>query len=339
MEEGSTLTMERLTFDQPELQNFMERYGASVFSRTEWSRVLAEGFDSEVISYCLRKNGAIILALPGIVFDFKVMRMFYSNIPYGGFLGRDEYISEFLALLDERLRTEQIHFIRIGKNFQTQFPELKDFKKETAYIHLLELDRMTEESLWTNYKKRVRRDVRKAEKSGITIHEVIDLNEIDILYDLYLETMKRNEAYNVWNRKILHAIYQHLVKKGKATILLAKLKEEIIAGIILIFSPETTYYFFAASEQKSLSLCPNDLLVHHAICLTIKNGIKYFDLMTSQKEDVALMNFKEKWGAQKYPFYFYEKSLNPFRTWLWQKVWWMINTSAGAWFLRWWRGR
>jgi lipid II:glycine glycyltransferase (peptidoglycan interpeptide bridge formation enzyme) len=185
----------------------------------------------------------------------------------------------------------------------------------------------------------VRRDVRKAEKSGISIHEASDLKEIDILYDLYLETMKRNEAYNTWTKKALHAIYYHFAQKGEAKILLARLKNEIIAGIILIFSPETVYYFFAASAQKYLSLCPNDLLVHHGICLAIRGGRRFFDLMTSQKEDIALMNFKEKWGAQKYPFCFYEKSLNPFRAWLWKRVWWSMNTSIGGRLIRWWRGR
>jgi len=339
MEKSSTLKLERLSFDDAELLDFLRFHSSSIFNRTEWSSVLREGFDAEVVSYCLKKDGRIILALPGIILDFKIMRMFYSNIPYGGFLGEFEYLDEFLQCFEERLKKEHVHFIRIGKNFQIQFPELEGYRRETAYTHLLDLDDTTEKILWDNYKKRVRRDVRKAEKSGVSINEVTDSEEINILFNLYLETMKRNEAYNTWSRKALHSIYRHLVKKGEAKILLAKLRGEIIAGIILLFSPETTYYFFAASIDKYLSLCPNDLLVHHGICLTIREGRRFFDLMASQKDDIALMNFKEKWGAQKHPFYFYEKSLNPFRAWLWRKAWWIINTSAGARLLRWWRGR
>jgi hypothetical protein len=138
---------------------------------------------------------------------------------------------------------------------------------------------------------------------------------------------------------MLYVIYRDLAHQGQANILLAKLKDEIIAGIILLGSPETIYYFFAASAKQYLSLCPNDLLAHHGICLTIRKRRRYFDLMTSQKEDVALMNFKEKWGAQKYPFYFYEKSLTPIRPWLWKRVWGLMNTSIGAWLIRSLRGR
>ena len=324
---------------EPEIQRFLLQNSPSFFNKKEWFFVLQEGFQAPVQCYSLEDDAKIYLALPGIILDFKMMKMFYSNIPYGGFVGEMEYLSAFLPLLEKSLKKDHIHFIRITQDSRTQFPELEGYRKEMAFTHLLDLDGMTEELLWENYKKRVRRDVRKAEKSGVTVHEAIGPREIDVLFDIYLETMKRNEAYNTWTKKALCAIYDHLVQKGEAKILLAKLKEEIIAGIILIFSSDTTYYFFAASNQKNLSLCPNDLLVHHGICLTIAAKRRFFDLMASQREDVALMNFKEKWGAQKYPFYFYEKSLNPFRTWMWKKAWWMMKTSTGSQLMRWWRGR
>jgi len=329
----------RRSAQDPEIQQFLLQNSPSFFNKKEWSFVLQEGFRAPVVCYCLEEGERIYIALPGIILDFKIMKMFYSNIPYGGFVGGMEHLPTFLPLLEESLKKDHIHSIRIAKDSKTQFPELEGYQVETAFTHLLDLHGMSEESLWENYKKRVRRDVRKAEKSGIRIDEARDSKEVDILFDLYLETMKRNEAYNTWTKKALYAICSHLVQNGEAKILLAKLKDEIIAGIILIFSAETTYYFFAASSQRNLSLCPNDLLVHHGICLTIRSGRNWFDLMTSQKEDVALMNFKEKWGAQKYPFHFYGKSFNPFRTWLWRKAWWMMNTSTGSQLMRWWRGR
>jgi hypothetical protein len=333
------MRVEKLSFDHSELVKFLEKQNSSIFNQIEWSNVLREGFNSEVFSYCLVKDGRIVLALPGIILDFKILKMFYSNIPYGGFVGEVENTPFFLKLLEKRLKEDHIHLIRIGKNFQTYFPELEGYRKEIAYTHLIDLNHKTEEMLWAGYKKRVRRDVRKAEKSGVKICEVNDSREVDILFDIYLETMKRNKAYNTWTRKALHSINHYLAKKRKAKILLAKFRDEIIAGVILLFSPDTTYYFFAASREKYLSLCPNDLLVHYAICLTIREGRRFFDLMSSQKEDVHLMNFKEKWGAQKYPFYFYEKSLNNFRVWLWRKAWGLINTPIGAQIIRWCRGR
>lgn len=333
------MIVSRRLIEDPEVFQFLSEKSSCLFVRENWFRVLGEGFNVPVLIYCLEKDGRICLALPGVVFNFGIVKMFYSNIPYGGFVGDSQLIRPSLPLFEKSVKKDGIHLIRIGTSFNDEFPGLDGYKQEIAFTHLLDLRGMNEEQLWNGYKKRVRRDIRKAEKAGISIHEAVDSEEIEALFSLYLETMRRNEAYNIWTKKMLYAIYRDLVQQGEAKILLAKLKDEIIAGIILLFSPETIYYFFAASAKRYLSLCPNDLLAHHGICLTIRKGRRYFDLMTSQKEDIALMNFKEKWGAQKYPFYFYEKSLTPVRPWLWKRVWGVVNTPIAAWLIRWLRGR
>lgn len=322
-----------------EALQFLGENSSGLFNRKEWFRVLEEGFKEPVVAYCLEKDGKIRLALPGVILNFRLVKMFYSNIPYGGFVGDLQLIPSSLALFEESLRKDGIHLIRIGGTSQGEFREWEGYRQDGAFTHLIDLEGTDEEKLWNGYKKRVRRDIRKAEKSGIIVHEAASPEEMDILYALYSETMSRNEAFNIWTTNLFQAIYRDLARQGVAKILLAKLKDEIIAGMILLFSPETVYYFFAASAQKYLSLCPNDLLVHRGICLTIREGRRYYDLMTSPKEDVALMNFKEKWGAQKYPFHIYEKSLTFIRPWLWKRAWGLMNTPFGARLIHWLRGR
>ena len=328
------MIVSRRPIEDSEVLQFLFDNSSCFFNRREWFRVLQEGFDIPIVAYCLEKDGKICLVLPGVIFNFGIVKMFYSNIPYGGFVGDFQLIAPSLVRFEKSVKEDAIHIIRIGRNFDNQFPDLDGFGQEIAFTHLIDLQGLNEEQLWKGYKKRVRRDIRKAEKSGINIHAAAHPGEIDALFGLYLETMRRNEAYHVWTKKMFNAIYRDLTRQGRAAILLAKLKDEIIAGIILLFSPETTYYFFAASSKKYLSLCPNDLLVHYGICLTIGKGIRYFDLMTSPREDSALMNFKEKWGAQKHPFHFYEKSLTPVRPWLWKGAWRLMNTSIGVRLMR-----
>jgi hypothetical protein len=329
----------RRSAEDPEVQQFLIENSTCFFNRKEWFGVLKEGFNVPVVCYCLEENGKIDLALPGMIFDFGIIRMFYSNIPYGGFVGNFQLIPRSLALFEKSFKKDEIHLIRIGRNFNNPFPDLKAYKQQVAFTHLLNVEGMTEEKLWDDYKKRVRRDVRKAEKSGIYLEEIRSPAEIEEIFTLYHQTMRRNITYTTWTKRSLYSIYENLVRSGKAKMILAKKDGKIVAGIILLFSEDTVYYFFSASSEKYFQYCPNDLLVHRAICLTIQEGKKYFDLMTSRDNDIALMQFKEKWGAQKYPFCFYEKSLITFRALLWKTVWWFMNTSAGAHLVRWWRGR
>lgn len=329
----------RHSAEDPEIQRFLIENSSCFFNRKDWFCVLKEGFEVPVICYALEEDRKIHLALPGIILNFGIIKMFYSNIPYGGFIGDFQSIPKSLGLFESSLKKDGVQLIRIGRDFNSPFPGLEQYWQQVAFTHLLNLEGVTEQKLWEGYKKRVRRDIRKAEKSGIYLEEISAPAEIEEVFALYSETMRRNIAYTTWTKKSLYSIYERLVKAGKAKMIFAKKDGKMAAGIILLFSEDTVYYFFSASSEKYFQYCPNDLLVHHGICLAIREGKKYFDLMTSRKDDTALMNFKEKWGAQKYPFYFFEKSLSPFRTWLWRRAWWMINTSAGARLLRWWRGR
>jgi hypothetical protein len=322
-----------------EVVEFLSNNSCCFFNRKEWLHILGEGFKVPVVIYCFEEDGKIRLVLPGMVFNFGIVKMFYSNIPYGGFVGEFELIPQWLTLLEKCLKRDGIGLLRIGRNFNNPFPDLNGFRWQAAYTHLLPLEGMTEEQLWNGYKKRVRRDVRKAEKSGIYIEEVGSSSEIDEMFHLYYQTMRRNIAYTTWTQRSLYSIYEHLVQTGKAKMLLAKKDGKQVAGIILLFSEDTVYYFFSASSEKYFQYCPNDLLVHQAICLAIREGKKYFDFMTSREDDTALMSFKEKWGAQKFPFHFFEKRLSLLRPWIWDQGWKIANSRIGASLIRGIRGR
>jgi len=329
----------RRSTEDPEVLQFLFENSPCFFNRKEWFYILQDGFRVPVVSYCLEEDGKICLALPGMIFNFGIVKMFYSNIPYGGFVGNFKLIPESLSLFEESLKKDGFHLIKIGRNFNNEFPDLHDYQQQVASTHLLNLEGMTEEQLWEGYKKRVRRDIRKAEKSGIYVEEISSPIEIEELFGLYYQTMRRNVALTTWTKRSLYSIYEHLVKSSKARMIFAKKEGRIVAGIILLFSDDTVYYFFAASSEKYFQYCPNDLLVHHGICLAIRESKKYFDLMTSREDDIALMNFKEKWGSQKYPFHFFEKRLSLLRPWIWDQGWKIANSKIGASLIRGIRGR
>jgi lipid II:glycine glycyltransferase (peptidoglycan interpeptide bridge formation enzyme) len=274
-----------------------------------------------------------------MIFNFGIVKMFYSNIPYGGFVGDFQLIPKSLALFEKSLKKDGIQLIRIGRNLTNKFPDLNEYQQQVAFTHVLSLEGMSKEQLWNSYKKRVRRDIRKAEKSGIYVEEITSPAEIEEIFSLYKQTMRRNLAYTTWTRKSFYSINENLVNTGKAKMMFAKKEGKIVAGIILLFSDDTVYYFFSASSEKYFQYCPNDLLVHHAICLAIQGGKKYFDMMTSREDDTSLMNFKEKWGAEKYPFYFFEKRLSQLRPWVWNQIWKMANSKIGTSLIRLMRGR
>ncbi|MEW6170186.1 MAG: GNAT family N-acetyltransferase [Candidatus Omnitrophota bacterium] len=328
------MEIKKFSIFDTQIQDFIKTHSESLFDTLDWLEVLKEGFNADVSYYALMDNNKIILSISTILLDFKFIKMSYSNIPYGGFIGDKSYIYDFIFLLEKKLKSEGIDILRITKKYNDNFKDFKGYKILSGSQQILNIKGLTEESLWQGYKKRIRRDVRRAEKLGIILKESSNRNDVEILYAIYKETMTRNKTYATWSKKAFYSIYDNLILKGKGVVFLAEINNQCIAGIIILYSKDTAYYFMNASKKDYLSYCPNDLLVHTAITVSIRNGKEYFDFMTSPKNEIELVKFKEKWGSLCYPFYILEKDLVYLKPKIWNFVWAFANSKYGCWILR-----
>jgi len=312
------------------LQNFLLSKKISIFSSPIWNEILQEGFKAKAWYYCLREGEEIFLALPGVLFDFKVVKLFYANMPYGEFIGDIEYLPSFLDLMENQLRLEHVHLLRIAQLGDQDLFILKGYRPRKGYQHLLDLNGMSPEILWKQYKSSIRRNIKRAERLQVSVREIKDKAELVPLYFLYLETMKRNYATPIWTKRIFETIYDLLVTQGQASIFFAEWMDNIIAGMILIHSEETTYYFLGASQTSTHYLRANDLLFHQAILKSLLREKQKFDFMTCVEWDADLIRFKEKWGAKRYSFTVYEKELDSLRAKIWAYLWKIANSKMGS---------
>jgi len=318
-----------------DIKNFVQDHSCSIFDSPSWLSVLKDNFgNAEVSYYCLLDNGKILACLGITVLDFKFIKIAQSNFPYGGFMGSKEYFPIFTELLLKELSNRSIHLLKIVKTSWNDFEGLKGFSPIKDYQHILNLNGLSKDSVWQNYKKRVRRDVRRAEKLNIKILKIENRAEIEVFGRLYRETMMRNKAYPHMNKNSLYSIYDNLCMQGNAEIFFAKLNEDYIGSMLLLYFKKVCYYFLSASATKFLSYSPNDLLVYTGINFAIEKKADFFDFMTTPFHNKQLMNFKEKWGPDSSFIYTYEKLLNPARAKIWHLVYKFINSAPGSLMLR-----
>lgn len=316
------------------LIDFIAANSNCAFNSPEWFRVLEEGFGCAVTGYCFKKGSELKAVLPGIILDFRIIKIFYSNIPYGGFVGDSRPLGEYIQLLEKHLIKDGIDVLRFTKRAGDSYSLPAGYKIQPGCQQVINISGLTSKGLWDGYKKRVRRDIRKAERSGVTIKQIKERTEIDKMYSLYRKTMERNRSYTVWTSKALYSIYDNLVLPGKATVLFADIAGETVAGIILIYSSDTVYYFMNASLSDYLSYCPNDLLLQSTMTIGIEKKASFVDLMTSRDSDRELIRFKEKWGAEQMDFSILEKDLNFFKASVWNLTWKLANTRLGTSLIR-----
>lgn len=319
------MALERLTLTDPRLPALLEGRPTPFFCSPAWNQVLEEGLGARAAYYALAEGGTYRAALAGVHLKFGPVRMFYANIPYGGLIGDAAAFPDLVRELQGQLRSERVHEVRIVRTAFDAFDPPAGYECTEAVHHLLDLGALDFTSP-RPYPSNVMRNVRKALDDGVEVRDIEAPDQVDRLYDLYVDTMRRNRAPTVWTRRFLRVLYERLVVPGGAQMLLAWREGRIVAGIVLLKSGEVVYYFFGASDAEALPHRPNDLLFSEAIRRSAADGHRTFDFMTSRTTDSGLIRFKEKWGGVRKPLRIYRTELSVLHA----RLWWWAQRVAGS---------
>jgi hypothetical protein len=329
--------MELQVFESPgkEWDEFASRYTDLIFYQAVWSDVLKKGLRGQPLYFYLREGGEIVAGLPGVLLNFGIFKILYASIPYGNLIGEREYFGSIMEILEDEFRKRKIDQVRVTESPFSK-PQLPgSFKSISAKCTLLDLRGFNKEEIWEGYKKNIRRDVRKAQRSGITIHRGDSVEGVNEFYKLYLASMERNRAMAKYPLRWFETLYEVVTKKGLGAILIAELNEVAIAGVVLIYSASSAHYFHNGSQYEFLKFCPNELLVHSSIENAVEKKISFFDFMGSDPNDLSLLRFKEKWGGQSKDVYTYVKDVNPLKSKIWELGRRTVGSKWGAKALKW----
>ncbi len=291
----------------------LEDRNAPVFYDPLWSRILKESMGYGQISLSFREGGKR-LSLTGSVIDLKVFRIFYSNFPYGGFVGDMDLFPGAQPRFEEELLKRKIDRIYVTRNHFCPFPDMEGYTRESAYQNILSLDEAGIRVFEKACKEKVNKNVKKAQREGVAVREVREPGDVEPFFEFYRETIRRKKGIQYWNRRFFDMVAESLSREGKYALLYAMYQGEPIGGILLIMSRQVVHYFAGASKESHLDLRPNDLLFFHAIRSSIEGGYKYFDFMLTDGHDENLLRFKKKWGSATYPFDKFHKDLSPLRS-------------------------
>jgi len=330
--------MELRVFESPgqEWDEFATRYTDLIFHQSVWSQVLEKGLGGQPLYFYLKDGKEIVAGLPGVLLNFRIFKVLYASIPYGNLIGQKSYYPTFLRLLEKEFGRRGINQIRLAESpFSEPYLFESSFKSVSATVTLLDLRGQDRREVWGGYKKNIRRDVRKAQRSGVTIRCGDSREDARVFYDLYIASMERNKAMAKYPSRWFEALYDVLTKKGLADIHIAQLNDAAIAGVVLIYSASSTHYFHNGSQYEFLKFCPNELLVHSSLERAVEKRVSFFDFMGSDPKDLSLIRFKEKWGSQSVPLHTYVKDYHPFRCRVWELGKKLGGSSWGSNIVRW----
>jgi serine/alanine adding enzyme len=268
---------------------------ASGYHDWKWREVFERAFGHESIYLAARTEGQITGILPLVLLDSWIFGRSLISLPflnYGGVVANDPTISR--ALLD---RAAQIAKERDCRHVELRHTaqHFEDLPCKRHKVCML-LDVRSAAGTWDGLDRKVRNQVRKAQKSGLTNHAG-GLDLLDEFYSVFARNM-RDLGTPVYARNFFEQVLT--VFPSRARVHVVRLGTKPVAAAITYRTGDRTEVPWASSVRDFNSLCPNHLLYWDMIDEAAKAGCRVFDFGRSTPDE-GTYRFKEQWGAKPLP--------------------------------------
>lgn len=154
----------------------------------------------------------------------------------------------------------------------------------------------------------IRQKIKRAEKSGLNLRMGESEKDLRSFYKLYTKTRKKHGLppqpfsffLNMW---------RVLKPKNLMSLPLVEHEDKVVAAATILKSKNIHHFEYSGSDERSLKLFPNHKLIWESIQLAYRTGSRFFDFGRSWNSNKPLIDFKARWGAEKYelPYYYYPK--------------------------------
>jgi FemAB-related protein (PEP-CTERM system-associated) len=283
------------TGDPKPLDDYVDKHPAgTIYHRQDWRKVIEQTFRYEC-PYLVALNGSVIVGvLPLTIVNSPFFGTYITSCAfadYGGICADD--VTSAQILLDTA--------IKVATNVKAKSLELRHVlptpmstldTHRNKVLSILKLPD-SEEVLWKFFGAKLRNQIRKSMKSGMTVrwgHE--DL--VPDFYSVFLRNMR-----DLGTPALGMDFFNHIVKfHGKAADVLVLYKEDIpISGAVALTYRNTMEAPWASSIRKYFSLLPNNLLYWTLLQKCISRKLDYFSFGRSTI-DSSTYKFKAQWNSE-----------------------------------------
>jgi FemAB-related protein (PEP-CTERM system-associated) len=225
---------------------------------------------------------AVMPRLPGGV--VKAVSLPYCN--YGGLLTAP-------GVDAEALKAAAIKYLGdIGVD-KIEFRDLAPGMADAGEVTMVLTFPATSELLWKQLNDNVRRNIRKAEKAGLTLRWGRD--QVDELYSIFADNMGRLGT-PVHSPKFIQEIVANL--SDWCNVLTVRYEDRAIGAMLIFYFGDTWSDPLVSCLDEYNKFSPNMLIHWEAVKSAFDAKAKLFDFGRSHKES-GTYRFKKQWGANE----------------------------------------
>jgi FemAB-related protein (PEP-CTERM system-associated) len=284
-------------------QDFLERNRASNYCHdSAWKEIIREGYgmDAFTLLWVDPGTGNIEGAAPACYLTSPLFGRNLVCLPYldyGGILAVDPEIQA-------RLRTELASraSARKAKLEIRSLEPLADLAQSgnTKVAMLLPLKAEGPDAYWKSLDAKVRNQVRKAEKSGVTVTWGRQ-DRLEDFYRVFCVNM-RDLGSPTHSRRFFESVLKHM---PGAQIGTAHREGKCIGGLFRILWRDTLAIPWASTLKEERVHCPNNALYWESIRFAFEQKCGQVDFGRSSKEE-GTYKFKKQWLALEKPLHWYQ---------------------------------
>ncbi len=302
MTHRETLKIAFMAADQEvEVRDFINGHPDATFGHHPgWAEVLREAYGKQVLFLLARNgNGSIAGVLPvadlsGVLFGKQWVSLPYQD--YGGPLVSNLAVENNLVEALKRKASAQGCRLEIRCARPMQSHPAPDNDKVAM---TLLLEGYTEETYWKKLDARVRNQVRKAEKSEVTLKRG-GADQLDAFYSVFCVNSK-SQGSPVHSRRFFESV---LNRMPGTEIVTAWREGRCIGGLVRIRFRGVMAIPWAATLKPERIHCPNHAMYYDSIRTALQEGLKTVDFGRSGRDE-GTFRYKIQWLAEASPLAWY----------------------------------
>lgn len=282
--------------DEAAWTGYIERHPqATGYHAWPWRRVFKNAFGHDAVYLAVRDGQQVKGVLPLVyvrsaIFGRSLTSMAFLN--YGGILADTPEVAQRLvdAARNEAARLDCPH-VEL-RHIEQQFPDLPCRQHKVTMVLTLG------PGLWERLDRKVRNQVRKAQKSGLSV-SAGGRELVPEFYRVFARNM-RDLGTPVYARALFEQVLEQF--PGRAAIHVVRLAGRPVAAGLTFRTGARIEVPWASSIREFNSLCPNHMLYWDIIDAAAQAGCTLMDFGRSTPNE-GTFKFKEQWGASPVPLH------------------------------------
>jgi serine/alanine adding enzyme len=268
----------------------VSRPGTHFAQRTAWRRIMKEFFPAAERALLARDDaGRIVGVLPA----YRRKDALFSAP--GGLVA--DHADAARALLDTaraEVTRDSLRWLEL-RDQAVAWPGLETNPEHVTLVLELAAD---EDAQWTSFDAKLRNQIRKAQKSGLTCRRGHE--HLPAFHRVFSECMR-----DLGTPAMEAAYFARVLERyGEAAdVFVAYRGKEPVGGMFVVRHGDTLFDPWAASLRRYFHLNPNNLVYWEALRHAIATGLRRFDFGRSQPGS-GTYRFKEQFGARTLPLFY-----------------------------------